>query len=40
MNNFIGISVSYVYIALVIIGAKIFEKKGKESSRKFINIML
>lgn len=40
MNNFIGISVSYVYIALVIIGAKIFEKKGKEASRKFIHIML
>ena len=40
MNNFIGILVSYVYIALVIIGAKIFEKKGKEASRKFIHIML
>lgn len=40
MNNFIGISVSYVYIALVIIGAKIFKKKGKEASRKFIHIML
>lgn len=40
MNNFVGILVSYVYIALVIIGAKIFEKKGKEASRKFIHIML
>ena len=40
MNNFIGILVSYVYIALVIIGAKIFKKKGKEASRKFIHIML
>ena len=40
MNNFIGISVSYVYIALVIIGAKIFEKKGKDASRKFIHIMI
>ena len=40
MNNFIGILVSYVYIALVIIGAKIFTKKGKEASRKFIHIML
>lgn len=40
MNNFIGILVSYVYIALVIIGAKILKKKGKEASRKFIHIML
>ena len=40
MNNFIGILLSYVYIALVIIGAKIFKKKGKEASRKFIHIML
>lgn len=40
MNNLIGILVSYLYIGLVIIGAKIFEKKGKEVSRKFIHIML
>lgn len=40
MNNLIGILVSYIYIALVIMGARIFEKKGKESSRKFIHIML
>lgn len=38
--NFLGIIVSYAYIALVIIGAKIFEKRGKEASRKFIHIML
>lgn len=38
--NFIGILVSYLYIGLVIIGAKIFEKRGKEASRKFIHIML
>ena len=38
--NWIGILVSYLYIGLVIIGAKIFEKKGKEASRKFIHIML
>lgn len=38
--NFLGIIVSYLYIALVIIGAKAFEKKGKEISRKFIHIML
>lgn len=40
MNNWIGIFVSYLYIVLVIMGAKIFEKKGQEASRKFIHIML
>ena len=38
--NWLGIVVSYLYIVLVIIGAKIFEKKGREASRKFIHIML
>ena len=38
--NFIGIIASYLYIGFVIAGAKIFEKKGKEASRKFIHIML
>ena len=38
--NILGIIVSYLYIGLVIIGAKIFEKRGKEASRKFIHIML
>ena len=38
--NWLGIVVSYLYIILVIIGAKIFEKKGNEASRKFIHIML
>lgn len=38
--NWLGILISYIYIALVIVGAKIFEKKGKEVSRKFIHIML
>lgn len=38
--NWIGILVSYLYIGLVIVGAKLFEKKGKEASRKFIHIML
>ena len=38
--NWLGILVSYMYIALVILGAKLFEKKGKEASRKFIHIML
>ncbi len=38
--NFLGIVVSYLYIGIVIISAKIFEKKGTEFSRKFIHIML
>lgn len=38
--DILGIIVSYLYIGLVIIGAKIFEKRGKEASRKFIHIML
>lgn len=40
MSNLIGLLITYLYIGLVLIGAKIFEKKGKESSRKFIHIML
>lgn len=38
--DLVGIVVSYLYIGLVIVGAKQFEKKGKEASRKFIHIML
>lgn len=38
--NWIGLIVSYLYIGLVIVGAKLFEKWGKEASRKFIHIML
>ena len=40
MTNLWGIIVSYIYIFIVILGAKIFEKRGKEASRKFIHIML
>jgi len=40
MNNILGLVVSYLYIGLVIVSAKLFEKKGKEASRKFIHIML
>lgn len=40
MNNLIGIVISYIYIAIVIVMAKLFEKLGKEASRKFIHIML
>lgn len=38
--NWLGIIVSYLYIGLIILGAKLFEKKGEEASRKFIHIML
>ena len=38
--NWLGLIVSFAYIGLVIYSAKIFEKKGKEISRKFIHIML
>jgi len=40
MKNILGIIVSYVFVALIIIAAKFFEKAGKEASRKFIHIML
>ena len=40
MMNWLGEIVSFAYIALVILGAKLFKKKGKEASRKFIHIML
>lgn len=38
--NIIGIIASYLYVGLVIVGGKLFEKRGKEASRKFIHIML
>ena len=40
MKNIIGIILSYVFIAIIIISAKFFEKAGKEASRKYIHIML
>lgn len=40
MKNWIGILVSVLYIGLVLVGSKIFEKRAKEASRKFIHIML
>ncbi len=40
MKNWLGIIVSYLAIILVILTAKLFEKKGKEASRKFIHIAL
>lgn len=38
--NWLGLIVSFAYIGLVIVSAKIFEKWGKELSRKYIHIML
>lgn len=40
MRNIAGIILSYVFIAIIIVAAKFFEKAGKEASRKFIHIML
>lgn len=38
--NWLGIIISYLYIGIIIAGAKLFEKRGEEASRKFIHIML
>lgn len=40
MNNFIGIIVSIVYIGMILVSSKAFEKNGKEASRKYTHIML
>lgn len=40
MRNIVGFILSYVFIAIIIVAAKFFEKAGKEASRKFIHIML
>ena len=40
MKNIIGIILSYIFVAVIIVAAKFFEKAGKEASRKFIHIML
>jgi phytol kinase len=40
MNNVFGILVSIIFIGIVLVSAKLFEKAGKEASRKFIHIML
>lgn len=40
MQNVIGIVVSYVFVAAIIVAAKLFEKYGEEASRKFIHIAL
>lgn len=40
MKNILGIIVSFIYIITIIITAKLFERKDKELSRKFVHIML
>ena len=40
MNNIIGLIVSIFFIGFVLVFAKIFEKFGKELSRKFVHIAL
>lgn len=40
MNNIIGVIISVLFIGVILISAKLFEKAGKEASRKYIHIML
>lgn len=40
MKNLFGLIVSFVFIGIVLVSAKIFEKAGKEASRKYIHIVL
>lgn len=40
MNNLFGIIVSIIFIGMILVSAKVFEKAGKEASRKYIHIML
>ena len=40
MRNLFGLIVSFVFIGIVIISARLFEKAGKEASRKYIHIVL
>lgn len=40
MNNIFGIIVSIAFIAVIMLAGRLFEKAGKEASRKFIHIML
>lgn len=40
MSNIIGIIVSVLFIGIIMVAGKLFEKAGKEVSRKFIHIML
>lgn len=40
MRNLFGILASFLFIAIVLLSAKLFEKSGKEASRKYIHIMI
>ncbi len=40
MNIIFGLVVSILYVGIIIVSAKVFEKAGKEASRKYIHIML
>ena len=40
MQNFLGIVVSYLFVGIIIVSAKFFQKVGEEASRKFIHIAL
>ena len=40
MSNIIGLVVSVLFMGIIIMSGKLFEKAGKEASRKFIHIML
>ncbi len=40
MRNLFGLIVSFVFIVIVIASSKLFEKAGKEASRKYIHIVL
>ena len=40
MQNFIGLIVSYLFIGIIIVSSKFFQKVGEEASRKYIHIAL
>jgi len=40
MRNIFGILISFLFIGIVMVSAKLFEKSGKEASRKYIHIVL
>ncbi len=40
MKNVFGILVSVIFIGIVMLSARVFEKAGKEASRKYMHIML
>ena len=40
MNNLIGMIAAIIYVVMIFVSSKVFEKSGKEVSRKYIHIML